>query len=43
MYCTNILYPVAVYDDATVFDTMKENNIHRNQSCFCYFENVQKE
>lgn len=26
MYCTNILYPVAVHDETTLFDTMRENS-----------------
>lgn len=25
MYCTDILYPVAVYDETMVFETVKEN------------------
>lgn len=30
MYCTNILYPVAVKDESTLFDTMKESYTHRS-------------
>lgn len=38
MYCTDILYPVAVYDETTLFDTMKENDSQRrNISVFVFF------
>lgn len=38
LYCTHVLYSVAVYDEANVFDTFKQN-IQRSNSC-C--ENVQR-
>lgn len=35
-YCTNILYPVAVYEETILFDTMKGNYTQKLHICFCF-------
>lgn len=37
MYCTDVLYPVAVYDETILFDTMKEYTDRRNIFVFVLF------
>lgn len=37
MYCKDILYPVAVYDETTLFDNMKENIPRCHISDFVFF------
>lgn len=37
MYCKGILYPVAVYDETTLFDNMKENIPRCHISDFVFF------
>lgn len=37
MYCTDILYPVAVYDETVLFDTMNEYIDRRNRFVFVLF------
>lgn len=37
MYCTDIFYPVAVYEETTLFDTRNENKTQTNISAFALF------
>lgn len=36
VYCTNILYSVAVHDETILFDTRKGNDIHRSCISVCF-------
>lgn len=42
VYCTNILYSVAVHDETILFDTRKGNDIHRSCISVCFLSLVLK-